>query len=323
MKEIMENVPCPLCGSLDQKLLFLRRDHTHLVSDEAFRIVRCRDCGFVFVNPRPTAQGIHDYYPPEFYSVHLTPGQLLEETKDRNAAKLALLRDIPPGRLLDIGCQKGEFLFEAHKVGWEVHGVEYSSKPPNLFDLPIFHGEVANAPYPDGYFDLITMWAVLEHVHDPLAMMRQIKRLLKPSGRALILIPNFNSIPGRLMRHDDVPRHLVMFTPRTFRNMSERAGFEVVRTVFSDAIFSGSTRGFLNFLYKLARGEKIDEILAQNRDPRRWVEFSNHVRGKESEFMLKVDRFDIRMSPYLDSLMNMLGLGFIMTVEIKPVLSPA
>jgi len=314
----MEIIPCPLCQARDFKILFLRKDHTHKVSDEKFTIVSCKRCGLVFVNPRPTTEEIHDYYPKEFYSVHLSAEELLQETKSRTAAKLALFQNLPAGRLLDIGCQKGEFLFEAQQKGWDVYGLEFSSKPPNLFNLPIFYDQIDKAPFAEGYFDLITMWAVLEHVHDPLTMLAHIRRLLKPGGRALILVPNYNSIPARLMRHDDVPRHLIMFTPRTFQRLSEKAGFRVIRTVFGDDIFSGSTRGTLNFIYKLLRGEKHEDILAQNREPDRWDEFSSYVLGHKSNLMLKIDRLDIKIAPYLDRLMNWLRLGFIMTIELQP-----
>lgn len=298
--------------------MFKRRDYTHSVTDDEFHVVKCVKCGFVFVNPRPNIHEIHAYYTDEFYLSHLTAEQLLAETRVRNKAKCAMIGRFNPGRLLDIGCQKGEFLYEAQRNGWQVNGIEFSDKPPNLFHLPIFYGSVEEAPYPADYFDLVTMWAVLEHVHDPRSTLSYIRRVLKKQGRAFVLVPNFNSIPGRLMRHDDVPRHLVMFTPDTFKRMAEEEGFRVVRTVFSNDIFSGSCRGVLNFLYKMLRGESLEEIVAQNRQPGRWSEFSNCVNGTLSNVMLKVDRFDIWLSQYLDHLVNKLGFGFIMTVEIAP-----
>jgi hypothetical protein len=153
-------------------------------------------------------------------------------------------------------------------------------------------------------------------MHDPVGVLRQLRALLKPGGRAFILIPNFRSIPGRFMRHDDVPRHLVMFTPRTFRMAAEKAQFEPLAWTFGDDVFSGSTRGFLNFCVKLAAGERMEEILAQNRSAARWHEFDSYLAGKPSDFMLKMDRLDIRFTPYLDRLMNWLRCGFTMTVEL-------
>ena len=120
------------------------------------------------------------------------------------------------------------------------------------------------------------------------------------------------------MRHDDVPRHLVMFTPATFNKMASKAGLTSTRFVFGDDVFSGSTRGALNFAYKRLHGEAMDDILAQNRTPDRWNEFSCFVNGRESKVLAKIDRIDIHLSPYLDKIMNSLGLGFIMTVEVIP-----
>jgi SAM-dependent methyltransferase len=313
---MLQLVPCPLCGGEDHKLCFKRRDHTHLVTREEFRVVSCRTCGFVFVNPRPTLEAMHMYYPPDFYQVDCTPEQLLEEKKATLDARLRLLRGLPPGRLLDVGCQKGEFLYVMKQQGWEPYGVEVSPTPPNIFGLPIYYGQLSDAPLQTEFFDLITLWAVLEHAHDPVGVLRSMHRLLKPSGRAYILLPNFNSIPARFMRHDDVPRHLVMFTPRTLRRAAAAAHLTVRRIVYSDEIFSGSTRGVLNYGWKLIHGEAIQDILAQNREPGRWQEFAAHLRGRPSRSMLFVDRLDIKIYPHLDRLLNWLGFGFTMTAEL-------
>jgi hypothetical protein len=108
-----------------------------------------------------------------------------------------------------------------------------------------------------------------------------------------------------------------MFTPSTFKKMAGKRGFKPLSFVFGDDVFSGSTRGFLNYAYKLVRGEKLEDIVAQNREAGRWEEFSNFVNSRKSDFMLKIDRLDIRLSPYLDRLVNLLHLGFIMTVVLE------
>ena len=314
----MEHVACPLCGVREHKLLFRRPDHTHEVSTEKFSVVRCRGCSFVFVNPRPSPAEIHKYYPKEFYDPNTTAEQLLQEKENTLRGRLALVGGLGPGRVLDVGCQKGEFLYVMKQRGWDVQGVEFSESPPNVFDLPIFYGRLEDALFPAESFDLVTLWAILEHVHDPLSLLKAVRQVLKLHGRAFILVPNFNSIPGRLLRHDDVPRHLLMFTKRTFRDAAARAGFRVRRFVFGDDIFSGSTRGLLNYLWKLAHGEPLEEIVAQNRTPGRWVEFANYLNNRKNDRMLVVDRIDIRLTPYLDRLVNKLGYGFIMTAELVP-----
>jgi SAM-dependent methyltransferase len=312
----MEAVACPLCAGVRHRFLFQRRDHTHYVTDEYFRVVRCRDCGLVFVNPRPGAAQIEAFYPDVFYEADVPPEQLLRDKQATLAARVRLVGGLAPGRLLDIGCQKGEFMLRMNQRGWQVQGVELSRKAPNLFGLPIFYGRLEDADFPPGSFDLITLWAVLEHVHDPVGLLRCLARLLQPGGRAFVLVPNFRSLPARLMRHDDVPRHLVMFTPATLSRAAAAAGLRVRRTVFSDDIFSGSTRGVLNFLVKRACGESYDEILVQNRSPQEWHRFSEWLNGKPSRLMAWVDRVDRRCTPALDALMRALRCSFTMTAEM-------
>jgi 2-polyprenyl-3-methyl-5-hydroxy-6-metoxy-1,4-benzoquinol methylase len=314
----MEHVSCPLCGSSEYKILFARSDHTHGTTPEQFFVVRCRSCSFVFVNPRPSFSEIGSYYPREFYDTEKNAEQLLKDKEGTLDGRLALVGNLPPGRLLDIGCQKGEFMYVMSKRGWDVQGVEFSETPPNVFRLPIFCGRLEDASFAPESFDLITLWAILEHVHDPISLLKGVRRVLKPTGRSFILVPNFNSIPGRFMRHDDVPRHLLMFTKRTLRYAAALAGLRVKRYVFGDDIFSGSTRGVLNYLWKLAHGEPLEKIVAQNRTPGRWLEFASYLNGEENSLMLAVDRIDIRLTPYLDWLVNRVGFGFIMTAEVVP-----
>ena len=117
----------------------------------------------------------------------------------------ASVKHIPVGRVLDIGCYKGEFLQCMRSKGWDVHGLEFHTRPPNLFDLPIHYGPLETAPFEAASFDLVTIWAVLEHVYDPRRTLEAVRGILRPGGRVVILVPNFNSIPARVMRHDDVP----------------------------------------------------------------------------------------------------------------------
>jgi hypothetical protein len=118
------------------------------------------------------------------------------------------------------------------------------------------------------------------------------------------------------MRHDDVPRHLLMFTPRTLQRAAQASGLTAREFHFGDDIFSGSTRGVLNYVWKRLHGEALESVVGQNREPGRWREFSEFVNGKPSRLMRGVDRLDARVTPLLDRIVNALGLGFIMTAEL-------
>jgi 2-polyprenyl-3-methyl-5-hydroxy-6-metoxy-1,4-benzoquinol methylase len=315
----MEYTVCPLCRSDRHKLLFDRLDHTLYVTNDRFRIVRCLNCSMVFVNPRPGLEEMRMFYPPEFYDVNLPPEKLLVEKQGSLQARAELLAGLARGKLLDIGCGKGEFLFWMRKAGWDVQGLEFSLTAPNVFDMPIYYGQLESAPLKERSFDAITMWAVLEHIHNPIPTLSRLADLLKPGGRAFVLVPNFRSLPARIMRHDDVPRHLLMFTPSTLSKAASAAGLRIRRTVFSDDIFSGSTRGVLNFVIKRAFGETYDEILAQNRSAVRWREFESQLRGKPSELMQWVDSVDKRFTPLLDRVVRTLRCSFTMTAELEVI----
>jgi 2-polyprenyl-3-methyl-5-hydroxy-6-metoxy-1,4-benzoquinol methylase len=311
----MEYIRCPLCEADRTKLVFRRKDFMHKVSEEEFCVVRCKKCGLVYINPRPSEEEIHAFYPKEFYTVHLNAETLLEEKKGQLGLKYQYVKDLRPGRLLDVGCMKGEFMYYMQQRGWKVQGIDFSTKPPNVFGLDIFYGDLEAAGYEESSFDLITLWAVLEHVYQPRKILSEVHKLLKPSGMTIVLVTNFRSLPGRFMRHDDIPRHTTLFTKHTLTKTLRSCGFRPMSFHFNCDLFGGNNRGMLNYLVKIAAGERIGDIVAQNRQVARWHEFSSQLRGRPSPWMLKVDAKDQLLMPHLDRWMDRLHCGFIMIAK--------
>ena len=311
-------VACPLCGGKEYRVLFRRPDHTYQISSIAFCVVRCLQCSMVFVNPRPSKEFLDDFYPEQFFGVTRDARAVLLEQAESMQQKWKLLARFPPGRLLDIGCQKGDFLLFMQSRGWVVDGVEISSKSPNVFGQRIHYGSLESAGYPKHSFDLITMWAVLEHLAEPQKMLRSLRPLLRPGGRLVVLVPNFFSLPGRLMRHDDIPRHLLLFTPFTLRKMLRKCGWELHTLHFNHILFGGWNRGVLTYLFKWFAGEKFPEIVAQNRIFKRWNEFSTSLFAVSSPWVEWVDEWDKKLTPWLDCFFDRLGLGFTMIAEVVP-----
>jgi SAM-dependent methyltransferase len=139
------------------------------------------------------------------------------------------------GRLLDFGCGGGSFLARMHRQGWQVTGLDISTtavqRVRGELGLRVFVGSLPHPELRPASFDVITMWHSLEHVHEPLEVLREAHRLLVPGGRLVIAVPNIDSLPfrwfGAAWYGLDLPRHLTHFAPWTLQVMLERVGFRV------------------------------------------------------------------------------------------------
>jgi 2-polyprenyl-3-methyl-5-hydroxy-6-metoxy-1,4-benzoquinol methylase len=148
-------------------------------------------------------------------------------------------RPLPPlrkkGRLLDIGCGNGHFLFIMKKTGWSTMGVEIDPESAriarDLYKLSIFNGHLEEAHYPDCSFDAITINHVIEHLHDPIGLLKECYRILTPGGIVCITTPNLQSLGHRTFKKNwfplEPPRHLYLWTPQNLRRTLEMAGFKV------------------------------------------------------------------------------------------------
>jgi SAM-dependent methyltransferase len=314
--ELVE-VACPVCGSAQSRLQFPVHDYVHRISPETFGVRHCAVCHVGFLSPRPSAADLGRFYPEEFFWSHensptarLDAAELLRRRSGQIEAKLERMAHLPGGRLLDIGAMKGEFLHVAARRGWSVEGVEFSQQPPNLFGVAIRYGEFLDMPFEPGSIDCVTMWAVLEHVYDPRAYVQRVAEVLRTGGTFIGVVTNFNSLHARLLRADDYPRHLTMFTKASLARLLRSAGLRPRRMWTDQKLFGGRLRGAGTYLVKRALGYTVDEALYEMRDQRDPELFCCKFRGRPSRLMKLTSRLDTAALIGPELLLDRLGLGF-------------
>jgi SAM-dependent methyltransferase len=244
-----EAISCPVCSGTGHRALFTATDRLHGVPG-GFAYVECSACGLVYMNPRVVKSAIKELYPSD-YAPHekssppaaggWAPRGLLARAA---AAFDFFLRNEklepsvsgplgPASRVLDVGCGNGRFLAGvAADYGCQVEGVDMSplavASARESFGVGVFQGILEEAAFPDGSFDVVTSWWYLEHVPDPVASLREMRRILKPGGACVFGVPNAGSrlarLFGRRWYHLDCPRHLQLFTPRSMAVLLKNAG---------------------------------------------------------------------------------------------------
>lgn len=310
-------VPCPVCGEQRKRALFTVRDYAHLQRSESFGVARCTQCGCAYVSPRPAESAMHDFYGEDFYwkdegGERLSPEAVLAAHMPQIAAKKQFLVDLKPGRLLDIGAMKGEFVHAMRGDGWSAEGMDFSPHAENLFNVPMRYGDFLELDYEAASFDCITMWAVLEHVYEPNPYIAKVAKLLKPGGRFALLVTNFNSIQGRWYRADDFPRHLTLFTKRSLKRLLSKHGLVTTRAETNQKILGGSLYGSLVYAAKRTGGYLPDEIFYEWRN---WADehaFCCKWRGRESSILTWISRFDRALSWPIEGIVDRLGHGFML-----------
>jgi SAM-dependent methyltransferase len=238
----MEYPNCDLCGSDKAQILYNNANWQSLEVD-LFRLVRCSRCGLIYLCPRPDKNEIPKYYQGMYScyknSVESEKNNLVRWARRRNlinrCRQVERASQIKAGKILDVGCATGLFLNQMRLNGWEAYGVEpvetAASYAREEFGLEIFNGFFEEAPYPEGSFDVITFWDVLEHTFSPQKELLRTARLLKPGGSVIINIPNWNSFDRVLFDAFwiglDPPRHFYVFDSGTAGQMLEKAGLQV------------------------------------------------------------------------------------------------
>lgn len=240
----MEAAPCPLCGPAPGEPVLTGRDLLHDLPG-TFCVDRCTSCGLMRTDPRPTPQSIGFYYPSD-YGPYL--GTVVADGAGDGGLKARLIalgkrlfdtraHAVPqraPGRMLELGCASGSYLHAMAAKGWQVEGIEFSPEAAASARKLGFHvdtGAVETIDKAPAQFDLITGWMVLEHLHQPLAVLQKLRQWVKPGGVLCVSVPNAGSAERAVFGGHwyalQLPTHLYHYDPKSIRKLMAAAGWRV------------------------------------------------------------------------------------------------
>lgn len=243
---------CPVCDSANIAEALKAKDHT--VSGHFFPVWECESCTLRFTQDIPTEDEISAYYKSEEYISHTdrAPGlinKIYRVVRKRTLAskrKLVEKFTLTNGELLDIGAGTGAFAQEMKAKGWKITGLEPDpdarKQALDNYGLDLEHSDHLFS-LAENSFDAITMWHVLEHVHDLHAYLEKLRSLLKKQGRLFIAVPNYTSKDASIYGNDwaayDVPRHLYHFSPASMKKLTSLHGFvlETEKPMWYDSFY--------------------------------------------------------------------------------------
>jgi 2-polyprenyl-3-methyl-5-hydroxy-6-metoxy-1,4-benzoquinol methylase len=279
---------CPLCGSNAYDTAFQEPPYT---------VRRCRSCGLGWVTPRFARERLAEIYKAESYWTSPSPKvqgysdyrgdeRLYVDTFRRRLD--FVLRDGPrSGRALDVGCAAGFCMQAMRERGFETYGLEISARiaehARDRFGFDTIHvGPLEDAPYADNFFDLVTMWDVVEHVVDPRALLARARAILKPDGLLVIETQDIDSRFARLLgprwHHYKHEEHIYHFTASTITRLLGDCGFGVHKLTHR---FGGK---YVSFDFIAERSSRVhpglSKVLApltKFRSARMWLNFMDEM----------------------------------------------
>lgn len=241
----IEEVDCPLCGRDDAEPVAIGEDFEYHTTRDSWRMVRCRRCRLLYLNPRPAPEALEAIYPDDYHAFEFEPERfgLIHAVRTRLEARRMRrwCRGLPKrARIVDVGCGDGfhlQVLRRFGRPGWQLEGVDPSPRAvaaARAAGLTVHAGTVEQVGLPPGSYDLALMIMTIEHVPDPLATLEAVRKALKPRGRLVVVTDNADTIDFRLFgrRHwggYHFPRHFHLFDAQTLEATAAAAGFGVRR----------------------------------------------------------------------------------------------
>ena len=263
---------CPICASdLIQEQLSAK-DYT--VSQKQFSIWQCNACTVRFTQDVPGQDAIGEFYASENYISHsdtkkgiINSLYHLVRKRTLGSKRRLVINEVGmlKGKILDIGCGTGAFLNTMKEAGWSINGLEPDTlsrtKAVELYEIHPQSSEKLFDLKPST-FNAITMWHVLEHVHELHAYIKKIGELLAANGKLFIAVPNYTStdaeIYGAYWAAYDTPRHLYHFSPQSMEKLVSMHGLKII--AFKPMWFDSFYVSMLSEQYKSGKGNILKAV---------------------------------------------------------------
>ncbi len=239
-KSVLEITPCPICKSSNMSVL-----HTF----EPFKVVSCRNCRLIYLNPRlKESDMMRAYQANEYFSDSGNSGyQYVDYISQEESMRMTFRRflaelkkhDIASGRLLELGCGYGYFLDEAKHFFSYLAGTELSQEAGDyarkISGADVYIGDLSSLPDELREFNLIVTINVIEHIYNPAEFILSLKKRLKEGGRIIIATPDIGSIWYKIMQRRwssfKIPEHVVYYSKSTLTSLLLRTGFHNIMGV--------------------------------------------------------------------------------------------
>ena len=235
------SVPCALCGASDPISFAEGLDYEYATASNRFVFAKCRSCGHLYLNPRPSTDHLGVIYPPTYYAFAENQAgnaavgyfrKIWESGKVKHFLKIV---GAGQKKILDVGCGEGRFLSLLKQYGdpaWELVGLDFDQKAAGLCRRKGFRCEVGRIEdFPaEEKFDAIIMFQLIEHVDNPREVARRMRALLNPGGVLVLETPNpagldFQWFKKSYWGHYHFPRHWHLFTSSRLTKMLEETGY--------------------------------------------------------------------------------------------------
>lgn len=223
---------CPICTDISHKKFLAK---VNLVFGTEYDLVECTKCGVMHFNPLPSIEELGRFYSGSYYNFDKSR----EEGKGMVFAR-NLMKWKSKGKFVDVGCATGFFINGIKKHSdWEVYGTDFGESAVKFaqekLGLNVIQGDLKDAAYPNAFFDYVHVNNVLEHVLDPISLLKECRRIIKPDGVFFLSVPNgFNDSLDLVdfWKEENKPArskngHIFFFPARTLLMLFEQIGFEV------------------------------------------------------------------------------------------------
>lgn len=304
----MTHVPCALCGGADGVAVGVGEDFEYRTSDQTFLAVRCPRCSLIYLDPRPALHELGRIYPDDYHAFAFDEDGfgLVHRVRSRlEARRLLRVGDGLPAdaHVLDVGAGDGfhlDLLRRHGPAGWQLTGVDTDERAvaqAHRRGLDVRQSSIEDADIAAGSIDLALCIQTIEHVADPVEVLRSIAAVLRPGGRLYLITdntgsPDFAWFKGRHWGGYHFPRHWNLFDRRSMQRLLELAGLETESL--------GTTTSPVNWTYSI----------------RNWLDDWGAPRAI-------VDRFSLRSAPalavftVLDTLMTVTRRGALLRVVAR------